>query len=225
MGNERKAHNAADKATVPRGRSRSDTENGNQIMNIPALSPIEIALLIAFGVIVVAGIALMLVLRKRRTERLRTQFGSAEYDRALVEGGSRRHGEAGLVGRNDRIEFLHIQPLAPGDRARFAESWRSVQGRFVDSPGGAVTDADQLLRDVMSTRGYPVADFEQRAADVSVDHPLVIDNYRKAHDIAVRQGLGHASTEDLRQAMIHFRRLFEDLAGEPELAHARIASA
>ena len=194
-------------------------------MNIPALSPIEIGLLIAFGVIVVAGIALMLVLRKRRTERLRTQFGGAEYDRALAKGGSRRHGEAGLEGRNDRIEALHIQPLAPGDRARFSESWRSVQGRFVDSPGGAVTEADQLLRDVMSTRGYPVTDFEQRAADVSVDHPLVIDNYRKAHEIAVRQGLGHASTEELRQAMIHFRTLFEDLLGEPQLARATAASA
>ena len=194
-------------------------------MNIPALSPIEIGLLIAFGVIVVAGIALMFVLRKRRTERLRTQFGGAEYDRALAKGGSRQHGEAGLQGRNDRIEALHIQPLAPGDRARFSEAWRGVQGRFVDSPGGAVTDADQLLRDVMSTRGYPVTDFEQRAADVSVDHPLVIDNYRKAHEIAGRQGLGHASTEELRQAMIHFRTLFEDLLGEPELARAAAASA
>jgi hypothetical protein len=194
-------------------------------MNIPALSPIEIGLLIAFGVIVVGGIALMLVLRKRRTERLRTQFGGAEYDRALAKGGSRRQGEARLEGRSDRIESLHIQPLAPGDRARFSESWRGAQGRFVDSPGGAVTDADQLLRDVMSTRGYPVTDFEQRAADVSVDHPLVIDNYRKAHEIATRQGLGHASTEDLRQAMIHFRTLFEDLLGEPALAHAAAASA
>ena len=194
-------------------------------MNIPALSPIEIGLLIAFGVIVVAGIALMLVLRKRRTERLRTQFGGAEYDRALVKGGSRRHGEAGLDGRNERVEALHIRPLAPGDRARFAESWRNVQGRFVDGPGGAVTEADQLLRDVMSTRGYPVTDFEQRAADVSVDHPLVINNYRQAHDIALRQTRGQASTEDLRQAMIHYRTLYEDLAGEPELAHARVASA
>ena len=111
-------------------------------------------------------------------------------------------------------------------RARFVESWRSVQARFVDTPGGAVTDADQLLRDVMSTRGYPVADFEQRAADVSVDHPLVIDNYRKAHEIALRQGLGQASTEDLRQAMIHFRTLFEDLARPgAELAHAKAAAA
>ena len=194
-------------------------------MNISALSTTEIAIIIACAVIVVAGVIGMLVFRSRRTKRLRAQFGGAEYDRALAKGGSRRHGEAGLEGRNDRIESLHIQALAPGDRARFAESWRSVQGRFVDSPGGAVTDADQLLRDVMSTRGYPVTDFEQRAADVSVDHPLVINNYRKAHEIAVRQGLGHASTEDLRQAMIHFRTLFEDLTGEPEMAHARAASA
>ena len=194
-------------------------------MNIPVLSPIEIVLIVAFAVIVVASSGGLFFLRNRRTKRLRTQFGGAEYDRALAGGGSRRQAEARLDGRNDRIESLHIQPLAPGDRARFSESWRSVQGRFVDSPGGAVTDADQLLRDVMSTRGYPVADFEQRAADVSVDHPLVIDNYRKAHEIAVRQGLGHASTEDLRQAMIHFRTLFEDLAGEPQLAHARAASA
>jgi hypothetical protein len=194
-------------------------------MNIPALSTTQIAIIIAVAVVAVAGIVGLLVLRNRRTKRLRTQFGGAEYDRALAKGGSRRHGEAGLEGRSDRIEALHIQPLAPGDRARFAESWRSVQGRFVDSPGGAVTDADQLLRDVMSTRGYPVADFEQRAADVSVDHPLVIDNYRKAHDIALRQTRGQASTEDLRQAMIHFRTLFEDLTGEPEMARTRAASA
>ena len=194
-------------------------------MNIPALGSTEMAIIIAVAAIVVAGIAGLFILRNRRTKRLRTQFGGAEYDRALAKGGSRQHGEAGLEGRNDRIESLHIQPLAPGDRARFSESWRNLQGRFVDSPGGAVTEADQLLRDLMSTRGYPMADFEQRAADVSVDHPLVIDNYRKAHEIAVRQGLGHASTEDLRQAMIHFRTLFEELAGEPELAKARAASA
>ena len=194
-------------------------------MNIPALSPTELGLIIAFAVLVVAGIALLLVLRKRRTERLRTQFGGAEYDRAVVKGGSQRHGEAGLQGRNDRVEALHLRPLAQGDRARFAQSWSSVQGRFVDAPGGAVAEADQLLRDVMTTRGYPVTDFEQRAADVSVDHPLVIENYRKAHEIALHQTRGQASTEDLRQAMIHYRTLFEDLTGDPELARAGAASA
>jgi hypothetical protein len=194
-------------------------------MNLSALSTTQIAIIIAVAVVVVAGIVGMLVVRSRRTKRLRAQFGGAEYDRALAGGGNRQRAEAGLEGRNDRVEAFHLRPLAPGDRARFAASWRSVQGRFVDGPGGAVTEADQLLRDVMSTRGYPVTEFEQRAADISVHHPLVIDNYRKAHDIALRQTRGQASTEDLRQAMIHYRTLFEDLAGEPDLAQARAASA
>jgi hypothetical protein len=194
-------------------------------MNMSALGPTQIILIVAVAVVVIAGIAAFFALRKRRTAKLRTQFGGSEYDRAMTAGGNRRHGEAGLEERQDRVEALNIRALAPGDKARFAESWRSVQGRFVDSPGGAVTEADQLLRDVMSTRGYPVTDFEQRAADVSVDHPLVIDNYRKAHEIAVRQTHGQASTEDLRQAMIHYRTLFEELVGEPEMAHARAATA
>ena len=194
-------------------------------MNMSALGPTQIILIVAVAVVVIAGIAAFFALRKRRTAKLRTQFGGSEYDRAMTAGGNRRHGEAGLEERQDRVEALNIRALAPGDKARFAESWRRVQGRFVDSPGGAVTEADQLLRDVMSTRGYPVTDFEQRAADVSVDHPLVIDNYRKAHEIAVRQTHGQASTEDLRQAMIHYRTLFDELVGEPEMAHARAATA
>ena len=101
-----------------------------------------------------------------------TQFGGAEYNRAVKEGGSRQKAEALLDKRADRVESFHLQPLGPGDRARFLDSWRRVQARFVDGPGGAVTEADQVLRDVMSTRGYPVGDFEQRAADISVDHPL-----------------------------------------------------
>ncbi|HLE62186.1 MAG TPA: hypothetical protein VI750_03550 [Pyrinomonadaceae bacterium] len=193
-------------------------------MSITTLSTTELALVIALAVIMFAGIAVWLFLRKRRTERLRTQFGGAEYARAVKEDGSRRHAEAGLNERTERVESLNIRPLAPGDRARFVESWQRVQGRFVDGPGGAVTEADQLLGDVMSTRGYPVSDFEQRAADISVDHPLVLENYRTAHEIAVRQTHGQANTEDLRQAMIHYRTLFEELVGEPELARAKAAS-
>jgi hypothetical protein len=175
-------------------------------------------------VIVVAGIAAKLFFRKRRSERLRTQFGGSEYDRAVKGDGSRRHAEAGLKERTARVEGLNIRPLAPGDRARFVESWRRVEARFVDGPGGAVTEADQLLGDVMSTRGYPVGDFEQRAADISVDHPLVLENYRTAHEIALRQTTGQANTEDLRQAMIHYRTLFEELVGEPELNRAKTAA-
>jgi hypothetical protein len=193
-------------------------------MNITTLSTTEIALIIALAVIVVVAIGAWLFLRKRRTERLRTQFGGVEYDRAVKEDGSRRHAEAGLKGRTERVESLDIRPLSPGDRARFVESWSRVQARFVDGPGGAVTEADQLLGDVMSTRGYPVSDFEQRAADISVDHPLVLTNYRTAHEIAVRQTQGKASTEDLRQAMIHYRTLFEELVGEPEVARMKAAS-
>jgi hypothetical protein len=188
-------------------------------MNLSAVSTTQMAVVIAVAVAVVAGIAIWFFIRKRRTEKLRTQFGGAEYSRAVKEGGSRRKAEAALGERTERVEGLHIRPLAPGDRARFVESWNRVQARFVDGPGGAVTDADRLLGDVMSTRGYPVSNFEQRAADISVDHPLVLENYRAAHQSALRQTLGQASTEDLRQAMIHFRTLFEDLVGEPEAAH------
>jgi hypothetical protein len=175
------------------------------------------------GLIIVAIVAWQL-LRKRRTEKLRDQFGGAEYDRTVKEDGSRRHAEAGLKERNERVESLAIRPLAPGDRARFVESWRRIQARFVDGPGGAVTEADQLLGDVMSTRGYPVSDFDQRAADISVDHPLVLQNYRTAHEIAVRQAQGKTNTEDLRQAMIHYQTLFEELVSGPELVSAKASA-
>ena len=184
-------------------------------MNFSALSLTPIEIVVAIVLMAAVPIGIVLSLRKRRTERLRTQFGGAEYGRAVTEGGSRRHAEAVLDKRAVRVERLHIRPLAPGDRARFVESWGRVQARFVDGPGGAVTDADQLLGDVMSTRGYPVIDFEQRVADISTDHPLVLDNYRVAHHTAVRQTKGLASTEDLRQAMIHYRTLFEELIREP----------
>src|SRR5580700_7519458 len=165
-------------------------------MNLNALSTTQLALIIGLVVIVAAGIATLLYMRKRRTAKLRDQFGGPEYNRAVKEGGSQRHAENKLEKRAERVESFHIRGLAPADHARFMEAWRKVQGRFVDSPGGAVTEADQLLGDVMSSRGYPVSDFEQRAADISVDHPEVMENYRAGHAIAVRQTQGQASTEE-----------------------------
>ena len=106
------------------------------------------------------------------------------------------------------------ETLSDFDRSRFRDAWAQVQARFVDGPAGAVTEADQLLGDLMAARGYPVGDFETRAADISVDHPTVVQNYRSGHDIAVRHLKGQATTEDLRRAMIHYRALFEDLIGE-----------
>ena len=196
-------------------------------MNISTLSARDWAIIVVIATFVI-GLAIAVIAawvshRKRRTERLRTQFGGSEYDRAVKEDG-RRLAEAGLNERTARVESLNIRPLAQSDRLRFLELWRRVEARFVDGPGGAVTEADQLLGDVMSTRGYPVSDFEQRAADISVDHPLVLENYRTAHEIAVRQTHGKANTQDLRQAMIHYRTLFQELVGKPELASAKATS-
>ncbi len=193
-------------------------------MNLNALSTTQLALIIGLVLIVVVGVAAAVYMRKRRTARLRAQFGDPEYTRALQEVGNQRNAEKQLEERVARVENFHIRALSPADHARFMESWRKVQGRFVDSPGGAVTEADQLLGDVMSMRGYPVSDFEQRAADISVDHPHVMENYRAGHAIALRQKQGQASTEELRQAMIHYRTLFEELVGVPEIARAKAAS-
>jgi hypothetical protein len=192
--------------------------NGRQFMNVSEVSTAQIVVIIVIAVMAIAVVATWLFVRKRRTERLQNKFGGGEYSRAIKEGGSRQKAESELDKRAERVEALHIHPLAAGDRARFIDSWTKLQARFVDSPGGAVTEADQLLGDVMSARGYPMSNFEQRAADISVDHPLVLDNYRAGHQAALRQTRGQATTEDLRGAMIHYRTLFEELVQEPEAA-------
>jgi hypothetical protein len=181
-------------------------------MNLSDLTPGEIAAIVV--VIVILGGLIVVLLQRRRTTRLRARFGEAEYERAMTERGDRRHAEAQLAERTKRVESFRLRSLTPEDRLRFVNLWEQVQARFVDTPSGAVVEADQLLGDVMEARGYPVGDFEQRAADISVDHPDVTQNYRAAHTIALSQASGQASTEDLRRAMIHYRALFEDLVRE-----------
>jgi len=183
-----------------------------------------LAIIIGLIVVGIVSIFAALFLRKHKTERLRTRFGP-EYARAIEESGGRRKAEAGLEQREKRVESFAIRPLAASDRERYIASWHKIQTEFVDDPKNSVTQADQLLGDVMSTRGYSLSDFEQRSADISVDHPLVVQNYRSAHEIAVRHASGQATTEDLRQAMIHYRTLFDELVGEPEMAHAKAAVA
>ena len=172
-----------------------------------------IGILVALAIIAIAFV----LMQKRRTDELRGKFGP-EYERLTRERGDARHAERELASRVERVKQLHIKPLSPESRQRFAEAWRSDQARFVDDPKGAVVEADRLVADLMQVRGYPVGDFDQRAADVSVDHPHVVQNYRTAHDIAVREKRGEASTEDLRVAMVHYRALFDDLLDsvEPE---------
>jgi hypothetical protein len=161
-------------------------------------------------VLVAAGIAIWAYLRQR-SQRLHERFGP-EYDRTIREMGGRRKAEIALERREKRVERYHIRPLAPSDQTRFSEQWRQVQSQFVDNPQLAVAEADTLVGELMSVRGYPVADFEQRAADVSVAHPVVVEHYRAAHDIALQHRRGEASTEDLRRAMVHYRTLFDELA-------------
>lgn len=169
------------------------------------------------GLLIAAAIVIYFVVQRRRSQTLRARFGP-EYERALAEGGDRRHAEARLAERADRVKSYHLRPLAPADRANYLEAWSRVQAQFVDNPTAAVAAADNLLGQVMAARGYPVSDFEQRAADISVDHPSVVQNYRTAHDIAVRHARGEAGTEDLRKAVIHYRDLFEELVTEPAAA-------
>ncbi len=175
-------------------------------------------MLVAIVVIIIAFIVIAAIAfaasRKRRSQKLRERFGP-EYDRVVRQEGDPRKAEGVLEFRQKRREKFHIRPLSAADRSSFAVRWSEVQARFVDDPRGAVTVADSLVTDVMQTRGYPIGEFDQRAADLSVDYPLIVDNYRAAHDIALRHSAGKASTEDLRQAMVHYRALFQELLEEP----------
>lgn len=178
-------------------------------------------------VVIIALVVIALIVsafNRRRTQRLRAQFGP-EYDRTLaVAGGRRATAEKRLVERTEHVHKLHIRALTPSERDRYVEEWGRVQAHFVDAPAGAVAEADQLIGDVMANCGYPVGDFEQRAADISVDHPVVAQNYRAAHEIALRQAGGRATTEELRRAMIHYRALFDDLVAVPKTTDPRPVS-
>lgn len=177
------------------------------------MSSIAWILVIVVAVVIVGFIAWWAGSRRRST-RLRDQFG-AEYDRTVESTGRRSDAEKELESRQDRVKSLDIRPLDEAERDRFRERWLIVQALFVDGPSGALGDADKLIGDVMRARGYPVGDFEQRAADVSVDHPDVVEHYRTAHAIATSQRNGHGDTEEARQAMVHYRALVSDLLGLP----------
>jgi FtsZ-interacting cell division protein ZipA len=166
------------------------------------------------AVIAIAAIAFG-ISRKHRSRKLRERFGP-EYDRVVKREGDVRKGEGVLEFREKRHHKFEIRPLSSTDRSNFLYRWNDVQSRFVDDPKSAVTQADSLVTDAMQARGYPMGDFEQRAADISVDHPVVVENYRAGHAIALRHSRGEASTEDLRQAMVHYRTLFQELLDQPQ---------
>jgi len=168
--------------------------------------------IILAGVVVLVLIALAawFFYQKRQSHRLQERFGP-EYGRTVDELGGRTKAESELKAREKRVESLNIVPLAPAEAARFTQAWKALQSRFVDSPKGVVLEADKLVRELMQKRGYPIGDFERRAADISVDHPGVVENYRAAQAIAERDKRGAADTEELRKAVVHYRALFAEL--------------
>jgi hypothetical protein len=170
---------------------------------------------ILVAVIVVGVAAWYVAMQRRRTQDLRTLYGP-EYTRTVKQVGDQRRAEDELVRRQERVDALEIRPLSAEQRGAFTQQWRNVQAMFVDDPRGAVTRADGLVEEVMKTRGYPVSDFDQRAADLSVHHGRVVENYRSAREIAIRHRRGMATTEDLRQAMVYYRELFQDLLEDRE---------
>ena len=179
-----------------------------------------VAVFSVLAVLVLLAIAAWAMQRRRQSERLQQRFGT-EYTHTVDRMGSRDKAEAELLARERRVERLHIRALSPADAERFNREWKRLQARFVDDPRGSLAEADLVVRELMMVRGYPMGDFERHVADISVDHAAVIEHYRAAHAIAVRDGSDASETEDLRQAVVHYRALFEELlevAPEPRRA-------
>jgi hypothetical protein len=170
----------------------------------------NVAIAIGAVVVVLVALAVWWWMRQRRSAHLRQRFGP-EYERSLRQHGDAAVAERELETRERRIEALDIHPLSSADATRFSNAWLDIQSRFIDSPGEATVEADNLVNEVMRARGYPMATFDQRAADISVNHPRVVENYRAARAIVERHRRGDATTEDLRQGLVHYRELFAEL--------------
>ena len=185
------------------------------------MSATELIIIAVIVLLLVAGAALFI--RERRSRALRERFGP-EYRRAVEESGAQSKGEADLAAREKRVRKYKLRSLTPDERQRCLAEWRTIQARFVDNPKDAAAKADDLLGRVMSARGYPDGDFDQRLEDLSVDHGETVQNYRAGHDVMLRRTRGDATTEDMRQAIIHFRTLFDELVGDGEAPPMRAAS-
>jgi hypothetical protein len=179
-----------------------------------------IAIIVVVALVIV--VAAVLYTRRRQTEHLKQRFGS-EYERVVHQHGDPQRAETVLAAREKRVSRLELRTLPPTERDKYAQRWALVQKQFVDDPKGSVNEADRLVTEVMTARGYPMSEFNQRADDVSVNYPNAVGNYRAAHDIVLRHGRGQASTEDLRKAVVHFRSLFDELLGAPGAAHKEVA--
>ncbi len=176
-------------------------------------------ILVAVAFLVIGGLLAMAAMRFQRSRRLRERFGP-EYERLVQEAGDKKKAESELEARLAHVEALDIRPLTADEVNRFSLEWQSTQSEFVDEPHASLQKADRLIREVMKARGYPVEDFEQRAADISVDYPDLVTDYRGLHMIAIKEADDEVSTEEMRQAMVHGRALFENMVTKntPETA-------
>ncbi len=174
------------------------------------MSTTTVLIVVLIAVLAVIAILAWNMYRKQRSRNLRNHFGP-EYERTIQQYGTATKAERDLEARRKRMQQMHIRSLTPEEREKFAALWQNLQTRFVDDPAGTIRDADRVVTDVMSTRGYPMVDFEGRTEDLSVDHPYVVSNYRQAHEIALKEQSGTATTEELRRAVVCYRELFDEL--------------
>lgn len=172
--------------------------------------------------VILAAILAPRFARRQRTDKFQKQYGP-EYDRTVQSAGGEKQAQTELNARQKHVATLNIRPLSTSERERYMGDWKTVQAKFVDQPGQATVEADHLIMEVMQLRDYPVSDFEQRAADISVQYPALVTNYRAAREIAIKNEQHHAGTEDLRQAMIHYRSLFDELLKSDTVAPERKA--
>jgi len=182
-------------------------------MNMTYIFIAVVLIMVIMGVI----LGLIFAARNKRSTQLQDQFGT-EYDHTVKTMGNEKKAQIELDERQKHVKALNIRPLSIDERERYLADWASVQSKFVDEPGQAIIDADGLIMEVMQIRAYPISDFEQRAADVSVSYPSLVSNYRAAREIAIKNEKHEADTEELRQAMIYYRSLFEELLGTEAVA-------
>jgi hypothetical protein len=185
------------------------------------MSPTYIIIAVVVIVVIMGAIMAPTFSRRRKSQKFQNKYGP-EYDRTVQTAGNEKKAQAELNGRQKHVDTLNIRPLSVSERERYQAEWTAIQAKFVDQPGQATVEADHLIMEVMKVRAYPVSDFDQRAADISVNYPNLVSNYRAAREIAIKNEQHTATTEELRQALIHYRSLFDELLKEEEVVPEKV---
>jgi hypothetical protein len=185
------------------------------------MSPTYIIIAVVVIVVIMGAIMAPTFARRKKSQKFQSKYGP-EYDRTVQTAGNEKKAQAELNGRQKHVDTLNIRPLSVSERERYQAEWTAIQAKFVDQPGQATVEADHLIMEVMKVRAYPISDFDQRAADISVNYPNLVSNYRAAREIAIKNEQHTATTEELRQALIHYRSLFDELLKEEEVVPEKV---